>query len=55
MAMHLRCDSYFVEDEAWHEAATDMRIFWNRTVKKKGCTSGTWGWVQYSNHYTFSI
>ena len=21
MAMHLRCDNYFVEDEAWHEAA----------------------------------
>lgn len=21
MAMHLRCDQYFVEDEAWHEAA----------------------------------
>ena len=21
MAMHLRCDNYFVEDEQWHEAA----------------------------------
>ena len=21
MAMHLRCDNYFVEDEAWHESA----------------------------------
>ena len=20
MAMHLRCDQYFVEDESWHEA-----------------------------------
>ena len=21
MAMHLRCDGYFVEDESWHKAA----------------------------------
>lgn len=28
MAMHLRCDQYFVEDEHWHEAGGTMLPFW---------------------------
>ena len=35
MAMNLRCDNYFVEDEAWHEAATGMQTSWNRIRIKR--------------------
>ena len=41
MAMNLRCDNYFVEDEAWHEAATGMRVFWNR-IKIKSLFFWNW-------------
>ena len=36
MAMHLRCDQYFVEDENWHEAAGRYRDFLKKTEQKKG-------------------
>lgn len=36
MAMHLRCDQYFVEDEDWHRAAARYNDFLARTEKKKG-------------------
>ncbi len=36
MAMHLRCDEYFVEDENWHEAAGRYSDFLKRMEKKKG-------------------
>lgn len=35
MAMHLRCDGYFVEDEAWHEAADRYADFLNKYQDKK--------------------
>lgn len=35
MAMHLRCDSYFVEDEAWHEAADRYADFLEQNKDKK--------------------
>ncbi len=35
MAMNLRCDNYFVEDEAWHEAADRYADFWNRIRIKR--------------------
>ena len=35
MAMHLRCDSYFVEDEAWHEAADRYADFLEQNREKK--------------------
>lgn len=35
MAMNLRCDNYFVEDEAWHEAADRYADFLNRNKGKK--------------------
>ena len=35
MAMHLRCDNYFVEDEAWHEAADRYAGFWEKSKDKK--------------------
>lgn len=36
MAMHLRCDQYFVEDENWHEAAKRYGDFLEKAVNKKG-------------------
>lgn len=36
MAMHLRCDQYFVEDESWHEAAGRYDGFLKKMRKKKG-------------------
>lgn len=33
MAMHLRCDQHFVEDESWHEAARRYRDFLNGMEK----------------------
>ena len=35
MAMHLRCDNYFVEDEAWHEAADRYAGFLEKSKDKK--------------------
>jgi len=35
MAMHLRCDQYFVEDEHWHEAAKRYGDFLERICSKK--------------------
>lgn len=35
MAMHLRCDNYFVEDEAWHESADRYADFLDRFKEKK--------------------
>lgn len=35
MAMHLRCDNYFVEDEAWHEAADRYAEFLEQNRGKK--------------------
>ena len=35
MAMHLRCDQYFVEDEAWHEAADRYADFLEGNKAKK--------------------
>lgn len=35
MAMNLRCDNYFVEDEAWHEAADRYSEFLKRNKSKK--------------------
>lgn len=35
MAMHLRCDNYFVEDEAWHEAADRYEAFLEQCKDKK--------------------
>lgn len=35
MAMHLRCDEYFVEDEAWHEAADRYADFLEQNQSKK--------------------
>lgn len=35
MAMHLRCDNYFVEDEAWHEAADRYADFLERSRNRK--------------------
>lgn len=34
MAMHLRCDNYFVEDEAWHDAADRYGDFLERNKEK---------------------
>lgn len=36
MAMHLRCDQYFVEDENWHKAAARYYGFLKKMEKKKG-------------------
>lgn len=36
MTMHLRCDSYFVEDENWHEAAGRYGDFLRGMTGKKG-------------------
>ncbi|MDE6128136.1 MAG: Sir2 silent information regulator family NAD-dependent deacetylase, partial [Lachnospiraceae bacterium] len=36
MAMHLRCDRYFVEDEDWHEAAGHYHDFLKKMEQKKG-------------------
>ena len=36
MAMHLRCDQYFVEDEDWHEAAEHYMDFLKKMGQKKG-------------------
>ena len=36
MAMHLRCDQYFVEDEDWHEAAEHYMDFLKKMDQKKG-------------------
>lgn len=36
MAMHLRCDQYFVEDENWHKAARRYYDFLKKIGKKKG-------------------
>lgn len=36
MAMHLRCDQYFVEDENWHKAAGRYQDFLKKTDGKKG-------------------
>lgn len=36
MAMHLRCDQYFVEDEDWHEAAGRYYDFLKGMERKKG-------------------
>lgn len=35
MAMNLRCDNYFVEDEAWHEAADRYAGFVEQNKDKK--------------------
>ena len=35
MAMNLRCDNYFVEDEAWHEAADRYADFLEQNKYKK--------------------
>lgn len=35
MAMHLRCDNYFVEDEQWHEAADRYADFLAQNQSKK--------------------
>lgn len=35
MAMHLRCDNYFVEDEQWHEAADRYADFLEQNRGKK--------------------
>ena len=35
MAMNLRCDNYFVEDEAWHEAADRYADFLKQNKDKK--------------------
>ena len=35
MAMHLRCDQYFVEDESWHEAATRYGKYYSAALKDK--------------------
>lgn len=35
MAMHLRCDQYFVEDEAWNHAASNYRDFLRTNKNKK--------------------
>ena len=35
MAMHLRCDNYFVEDESWHEAADRYADFLENIKGKK--------------------
>ena len=35
MAMHLRCDNYFVEDEQWHEAADRYADFLEQNKAKK--------------------
>ena len=35
MAMNLRCDNYFVEDEAWHEAADRYAGFQEQNKDKK--------------------
>lgn len=35
MAMHLRCDNYFVEDEQWHEAADRYADFLEENKEKK--------------------
>lgn len=35
MAMHLRCDNYFVEDEAWREAADRYAEFLEKAKEKK--------------------
>lgn len=35
MAMNLRCDQYFVEDAAWHEAEEHFGAFLNECRKKK--------------------
>lgn len=35
MAMHLRCDNYFVEDEQWHEAADRYADFLEQNKGKK--------------------
>lgn len=34
MTMHLRCDNYFVEDEAWHEAADRYGMFLEQNRSK---------------------
>lgn len=34
MAMHLRCDNYFVEDEEWHEAADRYADFLEKNKEK---------------------
>ena len=36
MAMHLRCDQYFVEDEAWHEAADRYGDFLGKMENRNG-------------------
>ena len=35
MAMNLRCDNYFVEDEAWHEANRQVCGFLKQNKDKK--------------------
>ena len=35
MEVHLRCDGYFVEDEAWHRAAKNYEDFINKNKMKK--------------------
>ena len=35
MAMHLRCDQYFVEDEAWHEAEARYEVFLAENQEKR--------------------
>lgn len=36
MAMHLRCDQYFVEDDNWHAAAGHYQDFLKKMEQKKG-------------------
>ncbi len=35
MTMNLRCDRYFVEDEAWHEAEKNFGVFLNQCKNEK--------------------
>ncbi|MGN1405895.1 MAG: Sir2 silent information regulator family NAD-dependent deacetylase [Erysipelotrichaceae bacterium] len=35
MAMHLRCDDYFVEDQKWHRAAQEYKNFLNKHHKSR--------------------
>ncbi len=53
MEVNLRCDGYFVEDEAWHQAAQHYEDFINNNKKKKlvfvelGVGTNTPGIIKY--------
>mgnify|MGYP002233350874 CR=1 FL=1 len=44
MAMNLRCDQYFVEDEQWNEAAENYGKYLKQLKKWQGCTAGAGRW-----------